>query len=213
MQSRARVLAAVTDAGRTVEQIAAEVGLHANTVRAHLDVLVAGGSVTRASEPSTGRGRPRQLFRRVSLHDSPFRALANALASQLTRAESLELATSAADTWARVLHPIPAAETIDEAVAIATNALNRLGFDATTGAVGDAISVRACPYAQMVAEHPVICDIHSALVERVLRETGQPVSLASMEVWTRPDQCVARLRRADFQPSRSIVGNHGESDR
>lgn len=209
MESRARVLAAVTDAGRTVEEISAEVGLHSNTVRTHLEVLVAAGSVVRANEATAKRGRPRQIYRRVALADSPFRALATALAAQLTQAESQKLADQAARTWSQVLEPIPKVSSIDAAVEFATDALNRLGFDARQSAVGDAISVRSCPYAQMVDQHPVICDIHAALVGRVLRETGQDVSLASMEVWTRPDQCVARLRRGDFLPSRTIVGNHG----
>lgn len=211
--SRAQVLEAVTAEGQTVEQIASAVGLHANTVRTHLDVLVASGAVVRASQPSVGRGRPRQLFRRVGIQDSPFRALATALAAQLTQAQSAELAEQAAVTWSHALDPIPKAESIDDAITFATHALNRLGFDATLSAVGDAISVRSCPYAQMVDEHPVICDIHAALVGRVFKETGQPVSLESMEVWTRPGQCVARLRRGDFDPSRTILGNHDDTAR
>jgi predicted ArsR family transcriptional regulator len=201
----------VTAEGRTVEQISEAVELHPNTVRVHLEVLVASGAVVRASEESLRRGRPRQLFRRVGIQDSPFKALATALAAQLTTAQSEELAYQAAETWTHALEPIPKAENIDDAVAFATQALNRLGFDATTSAIGDAISVRSCPYAQMVEEHPVICDIHAALVGRVLRETGQPVALESMEVWTRPGQCVARLHRADFGPSRTILGNHGNT--
>ena len=73
----------------------------------------------------------------------------------------------------------------DEAVAETTDALNRLGFNATASPVGDAISVTDCPYAELVDDNPVICDIHTALVVRLLDQTGQPVTLESMDVWAR----------------------------
>ena len=49
----------------TVEDVAAEVGLHVNTVREHLDRLVAAGFVASEPEVRTTRGRPRLLYRSV----------------------------------------------------------------------------------------------------------------------------------------------------
>lgn len=48
--------------GVGVDDLAAAVGLHPNTAREHLDVLVAEGLVERLPGPRTGRGRPRALY-------------------------------------------------------------------------------------------------------------------------------------------------------
>ena len=55
-----------------------------------------------------------------------------------------------------------------------------------------------CPYASLVGEFPTICDIHGALLNGILRESGQPIEVASLDVWAREDMCVARLRREDL---------------
>lgn len=204
--SRGRVRAAVDAAAApmTVEQLADATGLHPNTVRGHLDVLLATGSVGREAAGSNGRGRPRWLYRSAAQDANPFQFLAQALTVQLARADSVAIAEAAADRWAEALPELPLAFSPDEAVAEATDALNRLGFNAIASPVGDAIAVTGCPYADLVDDNPVICDIHTALVVRLLDQTGQPVSLDSMEVWARRGMCVARLHRPDIQPSRTI---------
>ena len=60
-------------------------------------------------------------------------------------------------------------------------------------------------YADLVDDNPVICDIHTALVVRLLDQTGQPVTLHSMDIWARRGMCVARLDRPDIAPSRVIT--------
>ena len=205
-ESRVRILQVVesADAPLTVEDIAERTGLHANTVRGHLDVLLAGGSVAREAADSAGRGRPRWLYRSASPSASPYQFLAEALSAQLARSDGAEFADAAAERWAHALPDLPVAFSPDEAVAEATDALNRLGFNAIASPVGDAISVTACPYAELVDDNPVICDIHTALVVRLLEQTGQPVTLDSMDIWARRGMCVARLSRPDVSPSRTI---------
>lgn len=63
--SRLEILRLLADAGGalTVEVIGAHVGLHANTVREHLDRLLAAGFVSRTAEVRVTRGRPRMLYR------------------------------------------------------------------------------------------------------------------------------------------------------
>lgn len=204
--SRTRVQQAVdrVPEGATVEAIAESTGLHANTVRGHLDVLLAAELVRRESADAQGRGRPRWLYRTATRTASPFQALAEALSAQLVRVQDPALADSVADTWARALPHLPAADSPDEAVAEATDALRRLGFEATANPVGNEISVTGCPYADFVDDNPVICHVHTALVGRLLLQTGQPVSIESMDVWGRPGVCVAHLRRPDLVPVRTI---------
>lgn len=45
-----------------IAALAAGVGIHANTVRFHLDALIEQGSVLRTLAPPVGRGRPRALY-------------------------------------------------------------------------------------------------------------------------------------------------------
>lgn len=189
----------------TVDDVCAATGLHANTVRAHLDVLLASGSVVREPEESGGRGRPRWLYRRAQRVASPFRYLAEALTAQLSRSTDPSLADAAAERWAQAIPELPAAADPDAAVEEAVDALNRLGFHAIASPVGDAIAVTGCPYAALVDDTPVICDIHAALLERLLEQTGQPVEVAAMDVQAQRDMCVARLRRPDLEPTRTIT--------
>lgn len=99
------------------------------------------------------------------------------------------------------------ASTPDEAVSEAVDALNRLGFEAESNKVGDEITVTTCPYANVVDDNPVVCEIHAALISKLLKQTGQPVSITSLDVWAGPDMCVARLKRPDTAPSRTITFN------
>lgn len=214
-ESRNRILTAIEHAPEpvTVEQIADLTGLHANTVRGHLDVLLATEAITRDPANASGRGRPRWLYRASRPKASPFQFLAEALTVQLARTQDPAMADAAAERWAHALPDLPLAFSPDEAVAEATDALNRLGFNAEASPVGDAISVTGCPYAELVADNPVICDIHTALVVRLLDQTGQPVELEAMEVWARRGMCVARLSRPDMTPSRTITTSKGTTIR
>jgi predicted ArsR family transcriptional regulator len=208
-ESRTRIQLVIETSAEpmTVQMIVEATGLHANTVRGHLDVLLAGDLVSREPAESPGRGRPKWLYRAVTPKASPFQFLAQALTVQLARADSAEFADEAAERWSHALPDLPVAHSPDEAVSETTDALNRLGFNATASPVGDAISVTQCPYAALVDDNPVICDIHTALVVRLLDQTGQPVTLDSMDIWARKGMCVARLKRPDIAPSRVISTN------
>jgi len=69
-----------------VEKLAAEVDLHPNTVRAHLDVLVRAGLVSAETEQSGRPGRPRRLFRALTSDEGEHELLAAALTGSLARA-------------------------------------------------------------------------------------------------------------------------------
>ncbi|MBI1352151.1 MAG: helix-turn-helix domain-containing protein [Actinomycetales bacterium] len=194
----------------TVEQIAEQTGLHPNTVRGHLDVLIASGSVVREPAGPAGRGRPKWLYSASGSSASAVQFLAEALSAQLARADRPSLADQAAKRWADALPTLPKASDPDEAVAEAADALNRLGFTADVCRAGVAIDLTDCPYADLVDENPVICDIHTALVIRLLEQTGQPVTVESMDVWARPGLCRAHLNRPDLQPAWTIrIGPKG----
>lgn len=204
--SRDRVLAVVQQATApvSIEDIAERTDLHVNTVRGHLEVLLATGAISRTQGDVRGRGRPRWFYLPAIPTPSPFQRLAEALTMELGQIQDPALAAATADRWAHSLPDLPRAATPDDAVTEAADALNRLGFAAEVSAIGDAISVRQCPYAALVQDNPVICQIHAALIDSLLEQTGQPVRLQALQVWTRPGMCVARLQRPDLEPERVI---------
>lgn len=206
-ESRARVLSAVENADEpiSVEGLSDLTGLHVNTVRGHLDVLLASEAISREPANAQGRGRPRWLYRPGPGRTSPYQALAEALTLQLGQVADPGMAQGAAERWAAALPQLPDATTPDEAVQETAEALRRLGFGTAVTGGGDTIELTACPYADIVAENPVVCDIHAALVARLLDQTGQPVTIESMDVWTRPGLCVAHLARPDLLPDRTIT--------
>ncbi len=204
-ESRALILRMIEEAGAplNVEDLTERTGLHANTVRGHLDILLATNVISREPHSTTSRGRPRWLYAMTSGHTSPYQQLAEVLASELSRIGD-DTAARVADLWANLLPPLHAAQNSDEAVAEAAAALEQLGFSTSVNPSGDAITVTDCPYSALVEANPVICDIHASLVARVFAQIGQPVTLDSMDVWVRPGLCVAHLSRADLAPARII---------
>lgn len=198
--SRTTILEFIESAGGPVrvEDIAEAVGLHANTVRGHLDTLLASGRIQRTADQRSTRGRPHWLYAATS--SATVRELSRALERELESASASDVARLAAATWAEIGPDVRSAATPDDAVDRATEALTEFGFDAVRNTVGDEITLRACPYADLVREHPVICDIHAQLLGEVLRRTEQPVHVASLDVFPRPGLCVAHLRRPDAEP-------------
>jgi predicted ArsR family transcriptional regulator len=211
--SRAAILAFVERADDVVrvEDIAQAVGLHPNTVRGHLDALLASGRIVRIADQRATRGRPHWLYSATT--SASVRELAAALDAELERASAPDVARLAAAAWAEAGPGVTAASTIDEAVDVATEALTGFGFDAVRNPVGDEITLRACPYAQLVHEHPVICDIHAALLGEVLGRTGQPVDLDRLDVFPRPGLCVAHLHRPDAEPEWVVDVAEGAPER
>ena len=167
-----------------VEDIAEHVGLHPNTVRSHLDLLLAAGHVSRIPDRRTTRGRPRNLYSAETANTVD--ELARALEEELELASASEVARRAAAAWASAGPDVPQVASIDEAVDFATDAMRTLGFDAVRNPVGDQITLRTCPYIDLVREHPVICTIHAELLSEILARTGQPVSMEALDVFPRP---------------------------
>ena len=187
-----------TDEAVRVEDIAEVVGLHHNTVRGHLDALLAAGRITRIPDQRATRGRPHWLYSATA--PASIRELSKALDEELELASAPEVARLAAATWAEVGPDVGPVDTMDEAVEQTTSALADFGFDAVHNPLGDEITLRSCPYAELVDEHPVICDIHAELLGELLSRTGQPVTLRCLEVFPRPGMCIARLNRPDVLP-------------
>ena len=87
-----------------VGEVAQHIGLHQNTVRSHLDLLVDAGYVVRRTEAPTGPGRPRVVYEATAAPDGErnYRLLAEVLAQHLmaTSERPGEAAVNAGRAWA-----------------------------------------------------------------------------------------------------------------
>lgn len=165
-----------------VTDVAGALGLHANTVREHLDAVVTLGLVERSTARTAGRGRPATLYR-VSAADPAvavrdYAGLATALAGQLARssAQPERDARAAGVEWGR--------ELLDErnhaggdARQAVLEALARLGFapDDDPGVSGArrGIALRRCPLLDAARRYPtIVCQVHLGIVEGMLQRLG-----------------------------------------
>lgn len=206
-----RVLAALSEqvAPVTTAELVEAAGLHANTVRAHVQELVAAGLVARESVPPTGRGRPAHRYRitdegravpRVS--DPTFmeyRGLTTAFASYLAARSSdpSDEARQIGRAWGAQLAESDTGQDAEPADLV-VRLLTRLGFTpiAPEGSVAaEGIALRTCPLLELAEEMPeVICQVHQGLVEGALDQYGAGTTEVELRAFTEPGACRLHLR-------------------
>jgi predicted ArsR family transcriptional regulator len=209
LSSKQNLLRFITerDSMMSIQELCSLSGLHANTVRTHLDSLLASGEIDREQAPAEGRGRPLWRYRTAAKKVSPYEMLAEILASQLGLADDPALTLQAARKWANAAVAEDSAPAIDcdQAVDQAAHSLRHVGFAVSSNPMRDELTLTECPYASLVEQHPMICDVHAALVSELLTRSGQPVSIETLEVWAKPGVCIAHLNRMDQRPARTIT--------
>lgn len=206
--SRQELLAVLRRAGTpvSVPDAADAVGLHRNTVRFHLDLLVSVGLAERVTEQRSRPGRPKVLYRArpVSTDDAPvtgddgYRALARLLADHLAATpDAARLAQQAGRNWCRAqAEGLAPAGTGEQAAEAVRELMGRLGFDPAPGADGHEIVLRRCPYAELAREQrPVVCGVHLGMIEGTLEQLDAPVGVAAFEPFAIDDplRCVITL--------------------
>lgn len=220
--SRARVLEVLQVAGTPlgVGEVAARVGLHANTTRFHLDGLVGQGLAERKSEDRAAPGRPRALY--SSRRDSApagrrsYRFLAQILTSYVAGAsrQPEKAALRAGEEWGRYLATRP--EPFRRTDAAAANrqlvqALDDIGFAPESTRVGRKrqILLHHCPFREAAEQHrEVVCTVHLGLMRGLLAELDAPMDAERLGPFVEPDLCITHLatrRQRDDEsgPSRS----------
>jgi predicted ArsR family transcriptional regulator len=214
-ESRTRVLEVLQDSGMllNVNDVAARVGLHANTVRLHLDALVGAGLADSEAEKRDLRGRPRKLY--AANANSPnagrrsYRFLAQILASSIAAQTSKprEAAVKAGQEWGRYLGEGPSPfkrVDADEATGRLVGALDTLGFfpEAVTKGRQRRVLLHHCPFREVAQEYPeVACSIHLGLMNGLLAELDAPLEVDRLDPFVEPALCVA-----SFSPSTTRVG-------
>lgn len=203
-KTRPRILAELRAArgGLDVEQLAERLDVHPNTVRWHLGNLRDAGVLESRPAERSVPGRPRILYRlrpeAAAESREEYRLLATILAGTVAQSEDGPgRAEEAGRAWGRYLvrRPLPLVGTSDElATAEVTELLDAQGFAAE--ADGDEIRMRRCPYHELAEMHPdVVCALHRGLIGGALEELGSDLAVEGLDVFVRPDLCVARLAK------------------
>jgi len=207
--TRYQVLTLLRDVGEpiTAPDAARRLGLHANTVRFHLDTLEEAGLVTRQPEERTGPGRPRLLYSPTPTgapaDGRSYRFLAEVLTSFLADqvAAPADAAEQAGAAWGRFLtEPTPPFHTVAEESALGSlvDNLDRIGFVSrpVDDDEGLRLEVSHCPFLEVAERHTeVVCSVHLGLMKGMLDQMGAPVRAEGLEPMVEPSRCIARLAR------------------
>jgi len=208
--SRRRVLELVTDAHRpvAVAELAQWTGLHPNTLRGHLQLLVDLGQLERIVAERTSRGRPHLLYRAIDTVDDPYRLLAEELATGIVSDDAHGPAFVAGRSWAKRLRAAattdPAAPSADDSAEFVAQALSQLGFRTETEPLGDRLYLRSCPFASLAKQNRSVCEVHAGLLRGLFAELGGGLELDRLDVHVRPDLCIAHLRPPQSDTDTSI---------
>lgn len=220
--TRVRIFEAVARQPQGIDagSIAPTVGLHVNTVRAHLEVLEHVGLVRSDLEDRHHRGRPRRLFQAAPTssdgsHDADeprdgdavsgaYRALAAALAvAAHDPSPDREGAVAAAGArWGR--HLVTGAAPVVTATRQPSDPaarrgqlldlLDQLGF-APLVAAPDRIELRRCPFLDLAREQPeVVCGLHRGILAGAMESLGHDGGI-ELDPFTTPTTCDVRLER------------------
>lgn len=203
---------AVLDALRSAESpmsildIAGQLGLHANTVRFHLQALAESGRVERVEPTRSSPGRPPLMFRAHRGMDPAgprnYQALADALATRLSDDDqSTDKAIEAGRAWGKRLGlastSVGAANSDGQATDRLVAMLGDLGFSPQrrSSAGADQVLLRHCPFLDLVPEHQdVICPVHLGLMQGALAAMKAEITVERLEPFAEPDLCVAHMR-------------------
>lgn len=185
-----------------VTDIAARLDVHPNTVRFHLEGLLASGQIERVPTASAGPGRPALRFRARPGMDRGgprnYQLLAAIGASQLAAGpEPRTKAMEAGRAWGGYLIERPAPSvTIEEdrAVGQLVGLLDDLGFAPELASGKDRqIGLRHCPFLELVeTQAEVVCALHLGLMRGAMDTLGARTTV-ELEPFAAPDLCLAHL--------------------
>ncbi|MCL1870368.1 MAG: helix-turn-helix domain-containing protein [Promicromonosporaceae bacterium] len=221
--SRVALLKALRTArqAQTVQELAAALGLHPNSVRFHLSRLAAHGLVTETQAPPAGRGRPRLVY--AATEPAPavptsasgphgHQLLATALSAHLahTVPHPEQIAVDAGTQQGRALvarDPAAPPATAEEGRALLTTLMRDQGFGPEWDPDGERLWLRTCPFRPEADVEPnVVCNVHLGLMRGALDAAGAPLEVTSLDAAPAPHPCLAMVRAVSERIGRSRPG-------
>lgn len=195
-----------SDSPVTVATIADGLGIHQNTVRFHLDDLVARGQVERVPGETSGPGRPPHVYRtrRGMDPEGPrsYRLLAEiALGAIATGPDPTTQALTTGRAWGAFLlgrPPSATAVTEEEAIGRLLALLAELGFAPERSAADHAIGLRNCPFLELVDSHAqILCPLHLGVMQGAMTVLTTDVVVDRLEPFAEPGLCLAHISTVD----------------
>lgn len=206
--TRRRLLRVMDDVGEPIgiEELAARLGLHVNTIRGHLDLLEQAHLVERNTERRGTPGRPRILFTAAprdarSPTGEGYRFLAEILSNWMADASVTPAidAERAGERWGRQLAregdtPV----SVDRAVEQVMTTFAELGFQPERAESAQAsrtvLRLHDCPFRDLArGPSDIVCSVHAGLLRGMLAELGGAVRLDELQPFLEPSLCVASL--------------------
>ena len=204
LASRARIeilhALQTADGALTVVEVADAVGRHTNTVREHLDRLVAARFAERLVETRLTRGRPRIFYQ--ATERAAGATLDDRLRASLTRLFLADLDVvhvNGSGAASPVVQPTgkEAAADAEERTQLAALGvhLEDLGFDPEPEPEGRCVHLRRCPFATLARERTELtCSVHLDVIRGVMSTAGGPLTADRLEPFVGPEHCVLHLR-------------------
>lgn len=200
-----RLLRASSDP-MSIAGIADVLGVHPNTVRFHLDSLVADGQVERVELDRKGPGRPPLMFSAVRQMDRGgtrhYRLLAEILAVAFAaEPDPAPKALAAGRAWGQKLdaglNRLPdGVDNADDAIALLVDVLDDLGFapERRVSNGEQQVGLRHCPFLELAENSSsVVCPVHLGLMQGAMESWRAPVSVDRLDPFVEPDLCLAHL--------------------
>lgn len=204
-----------TDDAVTVTLLAKQLSQHPNTVREHLDALVAEGRVERTRATPHGRGRPAWNYHATESIDpadfdnvaggdlapgQEYASLAVALIDQVAHDsdDPTGLSRRAGERWGRGLagqYQQDAGDSLeddsDAAEDIAVELLDDLRFSPQTTAAPRTYRLTTCPLLDAARRSPdVVCQVHLGVVRGILEQLGSDPAGTELEAFAEPGACL-----------------------
>lgn len=201
--ARTGVLDALSETTKpvTVQQLSARLGQHTNTVREHLDALVAMGLANRIPGVATGRGRPPIHYRAVPPERSrpqlrEYATLASVLAEQISRTsrDPVGDAIAAGLLWGNALGA-KGPDGREGARSRTIEVIDSLGFDPAERPDGS-VDLRQCPLLEAAKQNPtIVCGVHLGMAQALHMAHGAPAEEVSLEPFAKTGACILRFRQ------------------
>lgn len=191
--SRVRILHLVQSrAERTIGELCDATGLHANTVREHLQRLIEGGYVIQVTERRTTRGRPRILYSAATGTGDASSPIARGKAKAAAQRGDLlrRMLPASASVLGR-----DATYQLDALI----EHLEESGFEPVVDDEQLTVDLTPCPHAAGRAEdRPMLCSVHLGLMQGVLAEAGGPLAAEAVRPSGLPEECTVQLRLTEM---------------
>ena len=172
---------------RAITELVEATGLHANTVREHVQRLIDAGYVIAETERRTTRGRPRVLYSAATGPGEASSPVAVRRAEAAARRGDLLRRVYGSDTDAEL-----GADALHQLDALVED-LNDAGFDPAVDERGLTVDLTPCPHSPAADHRGVLCGVHIGLMDSVLAQAGGPLRVEGIAASCDPTQCVVQL--------------------